>query len=148
MASAATIIIVGGIKTAASGGGYGALNLMVDNNSGLYEGSTISTVAIAIVPVILWLARFGTLYPRDWRVRVFVYNLIFACLLIPVGTEARTGLICIGALVVLMLRDARNRIAYLAMVALAVAVAVPFLPHSFSSRMSTIQTYEADASAS
>ena len=30
--------------------GYGALNLMVDNNSGLYEGSIISAVAIAIVP--------------------------------------------------------------------------------------------------
>ena len=41
--SAAAIIIVGGIKTVLSGGGYGVLNLMVDNNSGLYESSTIST---------------------------------------------------------------------------------------------------------
>ncbi|HEX8257415.1 MAG TPA: putative O-glycosylation ligase, exosortase A system-associated [Allosphingosinicella sp.] len=146
--SAAAIIIVGGIKTAASGGGYGALNLMVDNNSGLYEGSTISTVAIAVIPIILWLARFGTIYPRDWRVRVFAYNLIFACLLIPVGTEARTGLVCIAALVMLMLRDVRNRIGYLALVAVALAVAVPFLPQTFTSRMSTIQSYEADASAS
>ena len=99
--SASAIIIVGGIKTAASGGGYGALNLMVTSNSGLYEGSTISTVAIAIVPIILWLARYGTIYPRDWRVRLFAYNLIFACLLIPVGTEARTGLVCIAVLTVL-----------------------------------------------
>lgn len=36
--SASSIIIVGGIKTLASGGGYGELNLMVSNNSGLYEG--------------------------------------------------------------------------------------------------------------
>ncbi|HEV2745972.1 MAG TPA: putative O-glycosylation ligase, exosortase A system-associated [Allosphingosinicella sp.] len=145
--SAAAIVIVGGIKTLASGGGYGALNLMVDNNSGLYEGSTISTVAIAIIPVILWLARFGTIYPRDWRVRLFAYNLIFACLLIPVGTEARTGLVCIAVLVVLMLRDVRNRFGYMALVAIALAAAVPFLPQTFTSRMSTIQTYEADASA-
>ncbi|HEX8388954.1 MAG TPA: DUF5935 domain-containing protein, partial [Sphingomonas sp.] len=54
--SAGSIIIVGGIKTLAGGGGYGQLNLMVDNNAGLYEGSTISTVAIAIVPIIAWLA--------------------------------------------------------------------------------------------
>ena len=146
--SAGAIVIVGGIKTLLSGGGYGALNLMVDNNSGLYESSTISTVAIAIIPVILWLARFGTIYPRDWRVRLVAYNLVFACLLIPVGTEARTGLVCIGVLTVLMLREAKNRFAYMAMVGLAVAVAVPFLPHSFTGRMSTIQTYEADSSAS
>jgi probable O-glycosylation ligase (exosortase A-associated) len=145
--SAAAIIIVGGLKTAASGGGYGALNLMVDNNSGLYEGSTISTVAIAIIPVILWLVRFGSIYPKDWRVRLFAYNLIFACMLIPVGTEARTGLICIGVLAVLMLRDARNRLGYSALVCAAVVVALPLLPHSFTNRMETISTYQADSSA-
>ena len=145
--SAAAIIIVGGIKTLASGGGYGALNLMVTSNTGLYEGSTISTVAIAIVPIILWLARFGTIYPRDWRVRAFAYNLIFACLLIPVGTEARTGLVCIAALVILMLRDVKRRIVYMGLIGLAAAAAIPMLPDSFSSRMETISNYEADSSA-
>ena len=61
--SAAAIIIVGGIKTVLSGGGYGVLNLMVDNNSGLYESSTISTIAIALIPLILWFTRFGTHLP-------------------------------------------------------------------------------------
>ncbi|HEX8443104.1 MAG TPA: putative O-glycosylation ligase, exosortase A system-associated [Allosphingosinicella sp.] len=146
--SAAAIIIVGGIKTAVSGGGYGALNLMVDNNSGLYEGSIISTVSIALIPVILWLARFGTIFPRDWRVRLFAYNLVFACLLIPVGTSARTGLICIAALGILMLRDAKNRFGYMAVVAIGLAIAVPMLPERFTDRMNTIQTYKADSSAS
>jgi probable O-glycosylation ligase (exosortase A-associated) len=145
--SAAAIVIVGGLKTLASGGGYGALNLMVDSNSGLYEGSTISTVAIAIIPLILWLARFGTVYPRDWRVRTFAYALIFACLLIPVGTEARTGLVCIGVLAVVMLRDVKRRLLYLALIGAVGLAAIPFLPKSFSSRMETIQTYEADESA-
>ena len=145
--SAAAIIIVGGIKTAVSGGGYGALNLMVDNNSGLYEGSTISTVAIALVPIILWLARYGTVFPRDWRVRLFAYNLVFACLLIPVGTVARTGLVCIAALGILMLRDVKNRFAYMALVAAGLAVAVPLLPDTFTDRMETIQGYQADKSA-
>src|SRR6185503_17598417 len=91
--SAAAIIIVGGIKTLLSGGGYGVLNLMVDNNSGLYESSTISTVAIALIPIILWFTRFGTVFPPDWRVKSFAAALILACLLIPIGTEARTGLV-------------------------------------------------------
>jgi probable O-glycosylation ligase (exosortase A-associated) len=145
--STAAIVIVGGIKTILSGGGYGELNLMVDSNSGLYEGSTISTVAIALIPVILWLARHGTIFPRDWRVRAFAGGLVFACLLIPVGTEARTGLICIGVVTFLLLRDVKRRFLYGGLIAVAGLAAIPFLPHSFSSRMETISGYQADSSA-
>jgi len=105
---AGTLIITGGIKTLASGGGYGVLVLLVDNNSGLYEGSIISTVAICIIPLILWLAHHGTIFPPDWRVKLFAYALIFSALLIPVGTQARTGLVCIGVWAVLQLRFVRS----------------------------------------
>jgi probable O-glycosylation ligase (exosortase A-associated) len=145
--SAAAIIIVGGIKTLLSGGGYGALNLMVDNNSGLYEGSTISTVAIALVPLILWAARHGTVFPADWRVKLFAAGLVFACLLIPVGTEARTGLVCIAVLAILMLRDVKRRLLYMGLLGLAGLAALPMLPSSFTDRMGTISTYQADSSA-
>ena len=97
------------VKTALSGGGYGVLNLMVENNSGLYEGSIISCVAISLIPLILWLTKHGTIFPPDWRVKLYAYALIFACLLIPVGTSARTGLLCIALLAVLMLRVQAER---------------------------------------
>ncbi|MEO9599573.1 putative O-glycosylation ligase, exosortase A system-associated [Parasphingorhabdus sp.] len=145
---AGTLIITGGIKTLASGGGYGVLVLLVDNNSGLYEGSIISTVAICIIPLILWLSKHGTIFPSDWRVKSFAYALTFAALLIPIGTQARTGLVCIGVLAVLQLRFARYRMIY---AGLAVAVglfSIPFLPQSFTERMATIENYEADQSAS
>ena len=149
VASAASIIIVGGIKTIASGGGgYGSLNLMVSNNSGLYEGSTISTVAVAIIPLILWFTRHGTIFPPDWKVKGFCYALVFSCLLIPVGTSTRTGLLCIGLVAVLMLRDAKRKVLYLCLLATAGMIAVPFLPSSFTNRMSTIKTYKGDESAS
>ena len=146
--SAASIIIVGGIKTLGSGGGYGELNLMVANNSGLYEGSTISTVAIAIIPLIVWFMRFGTIFPPDWKVKGFCAALIFACLLIPIGTSTRTGLLCIGLVALLMLRDTRRKFVYLAALGCLGLVAVPFLPSAFTERMGTIKTYKADASAS
>ena len=147
--SAASIIIVGGAKTLASGGGgYGQLNLMVDNNSGLYEGSTISAVAIAIIPVILWFTRYGTIFPPDWRSKTFCLALVFACLLIPVGTSTRTGLLCIVLLAVLQIRAVRRKARYVAMLALLAAVAIPFLPSQFTERMDTIKSYQADESAS
>ncbi|WP_070156268.1 putative O-glycosylation ligase, exosortase A system-associated [Sphingobium phenoxybenzoativorans] len=145
---ASSIIITGGIKTVLSGGGYGVLNLMVDDNSGLYEGSTISTVAIAIIPLILYLAKYGTIFPSDWRVRGFAYALCFACLLIPIGTETRTGLLCIILLGGLMLMHMQRRFLYGSLLVLVAIISVPFLPASFTSRMNTIETYQSDESAS
>ncbi len=146
--SAASIIIVGGVKTLVSGGGYGQLNLMVDNNSGLYEGSTISTVAVAIVPVIFWLMKYGTIFQPDWRVKIFGLALVFACLLIPVGTSTRTGLLCIALVAALSLRTVKRKATYLAAIGVLGLVAIPFLPSAFTERMGTIQNHQADASAS
>ncbi|SIN59677.1 probable O-glycosylation ligase, exosortase A-associated [Parasphingorhabdus marina DSM 22363] len=145
---AAALIITGGIKTLASGGGYGVLVLLIDDNAGLYEGSIISMVAICIIPLILWLARHGTIFPPDWRVKLFSYALVFAALLIPIGTQARTGLVCIAVLAVLQLRFARYRFVYAGMAVTLGLMAIPFLPQSFTDRMSTIQNYKADESAS
>ncbi len=146
--SLSSIVIVGGIKTLFSGGGYGELNLMVSNNTGFYEGSIISAVAVATIPIILWLMRHGTIFPPDWRVRLFGAGLIFACLLIPVGTSARTGLLCIALLAVLMLRDVKRRLLYIGALAAAGVAVMPLLPASYTERMNTIRTYKGDESAS
>jgi probable O-glycosylation ligase (exosortase A-associated) len=146
--AAASIIISGAIKTLAGGGGYGMLHFFVNDNTGLFEGSTLSTVAIAIIPLILWLRKHGTIFAPEKRVDIFAYALIAACILIPIGTQARTGLICAGLLAIMMLRSVQNRMMYIIALPLALLVAVPLLPSSFTARMSTIQNNEADESAS
>ena len=142
------VAIDGGIKTALGGGGYGHLKFFVNEDSGIYETSTLSTAAIVIIPLILWLARFGTIFPPNWRVRLFAAALIFACLLIPVGTEARTGLLCIAVLGTLLLRSVRHRFLYMGLAGFALMVAIPFLPQSFTARMETIKDHKGDQSAS
>ena len=146
--TAGAIIIPAGIKTLASGGGYGSLHLLVNDNVGLYEGSILSTVAIAIIPLALWLARHGTIFRPDWRVKLFAWGLCFACALMPVGTEARTGLVCLAILIGLSLRDVKRRFMYVALIGAAGLLAVPFLPASFTQRMETIGDHKADQSAS
>jgi len=145
---ASTLIVTGGIKTAAGGGGYGVLVLLVDNNSGLYEGSIISTVAIAIIPLILWLAKHGTIFKPEWRVYCYAAALTLAALLIPIGTQARTGLVCIGVMAVLLLRFNKYRFVYAAVAATIAVMSIPFLPQTFVERMQTIENYEQDESAS
>lgn len=145
---ASALIVTGGIKTATGGGGYGALVILIDDNSGLFEGSIISCVAITIIPLILWLAKHGTIFRPSWMVRGYAAALIFACLLIPVGTQARTGIVCIAVLGILLLRHARYRMLYLGAVALVGLAAMPFLPSTFTQRADTIKDYKADESAS
>ena len=142
------IIISAGMKTATGGGGYASLYFFVNDNSGLYESSTLATVSIAIIPLIVWFTRHGTVFPPDWRVKTFGYALIFACLLIPVGTEARTGLLCIAVLGVVALREVRRPLLFIAAGGALGLMALPFLPQSYYERMATIGSHDQDQSAS
>lgn len=146
--TAGAIIIGGGIKTVVGGGGYGTLPLFVNDNTGIYEGSILSTVAIAIIPLIVWLARHGTVFKPDWRVWTFACALIFACMLMPVGTQARTGLLCLALVGVLSLRYIKRRMLFIGLAGVAGLMSIPFLPQSFKERMGTIENHQSDNSAS
>ncbi|QUL37112.1 putative O-glycosylation ligase, exosortase A system-associated [Erythrobacter sp. JK5] len=144
----ATIVIGTGMKTVLGGGGYENLKFFVNDNSGIYESSTLATVAIALTPMIAWFTRFGTVFRPHWAVTVFAVLLIFACLMVPIGTEARTGLVCIAVLGVLLLRYVKRRVLFAAAGAALGLVALPFLPQSYYERMATIAQPGGDESAS
>jgi probable O-glycosylation ligase (exosortase A-associated) len=146
--SCSALAISGGMKTALGGGGYGSLRLLLSDNSGLFEGSIFSMAAISIIPIILWLARHGTIFTERKLVWPFAILLIFACLLIPVGTQARTGLVCAAFLAAYYLRDSQRRMLYISGIGAALLVALPLLPVAFADRMNTIGSYQADESAS
>jgi len=140
--------INGGMKTVFGGGGYGSLTMLVDMDSGLYEGSIMSTAAIATIPLVLFLARRGTIFRPHWTVWIFAIALIFASLLIPIGSNARTGLVCIAVLGVLMLRQVRHRFVFAGLAGVALVASLPFLPDEYVERMETITGFRSDESAS
>lgn len=144
----ATIVIGTGMKTVLGGGGYENLKFFVNDNSGIYESSTLATVAIGLIPMIWWFARHGTIFRPHWIVTGFAAALTFACLLVPIGTEARTGLLCIAALAVLMLRYTKRRFLFIAGAGVLGLAALPFLPQSYYDRMATIAEPGGDESAS
>ncbi|QDH34680.1 putative O-glycosylation ligase, exosortase A system-associated [Porphyrobacter sp. YT40] len=146
--SVATIVIGTGMKTVLGGGGYQNLKFFVNDNSGIYESSTLATVAIGLVPLLWWFVRHGTIYRPHWMVTAFAVALTFACFLVPIGTEARTGLLCIAALGVLMLRYTKRRILFIAGAGVLGLAALPFLPQSYYDRMATIAQPDGDESAS
>lgn len=146
--SAGALTISGGLKTLAGGGGYGTMSLLMDSNTGLYEGSTISAIAVALIPLILYLYQFNQIVAKSRITWLLAAGLVFAALLIPIGTEARTGIVCIAVLAGLLFLRARRKLVYLALAAVLAVVTVPLLPESFTGRMSTIKSYDEDNSAS
>lgn len=146
--SVAMIVIATGLKVVTGGGGYGELNFFVDDNSGIYESSTLATVAIGLIPLLWWLVRHGTIFPRHWSVTLFAAALTFAAFLVPIGTEARTGLLCIAALAIMMLRYTKRRLLFIAGAGVLGLTALPFLPQSYYDRMATIAEPGGDESAS
>jgi probable O-glycosylation ligase (exosortase A-associated) len=146
--SVATIVIGTGMKTVLGGGGYSNLQFFVKDNSGIYESSTLATVAIGLIPMIWWIVRHGTIFRQHWMVTGFAAALTFACLLVPIGTEARTGLLCIAALGVLMLRYTERRFLFIAGAGVLGLTALPFLPQTYYDRMATIFEPSGDESAS
>jgi probable O-glycosylation ligase (exosortase A-associated) len=146
--SVAMIVIATGLKVVTGGGGYGELNFFVDDNSGIYESSTLATVAIGLIPLLWWLVRHGTIFPKHWTVTAFAAALTFAALMVPIGTEARTGLLCIAALAVMMLRYTRHRLLFIAGAGVLGLTALPFLPQTYYDRMATIAEPGGDESAS
>ena len=142
------IVISTGMKTVLGGGGYGSLKFFVQDNSGIYESSTLATVAIALIPLIAWFTRFGTIIRPHWTVTGFAVALCCACLLIPIGTEARTGLVCIAALGVFLLRYTERRLIFILAAPVLGLMALPFLPQSYYDRMATIAQPGGDESAS
>jgi len=146
--SAGALMIDGAVKTLAGGGGYGALKFFINDNTGLYEGSTLACVSIAVIPLALWLGKHGTIFPASSRTKMFAYALVFAAILIPIGTEARTGLLCAGFLALLMMRTVKYRWLYALTLGGAVLLVQPFLPNSLTNRAATIQNNQSDQSAS
>ncbi|WP_420384320.1 putative O-glycosylation ligase, exosortase A system-associated [Novosphingobium sp.] len=144
----AAITIDGAFKTLMGGGGYGELKLLVNDNTGLYEGSIISTVAVCTIPLAFWLASYGTVFKPGWMVRLFALGVVFSAILMPVGTQARTGLICVAVLGLLKLRSTKRRLLYLMLIGAGSMIALPLLPASFTERMGTISNHQADQSAS
>jgi probable O-glycosylation ligase (exosortase A-associated) len=140
------VTMSGGLKTALGGGGYETLNLIVRVNRGLYESSTISTVGMAVVPLLIYLYRHSPLVGRTLWTRLIMLFLIACSVLVAIGVEARTGVVTGGMLALLLFLRAKRKALIVGGAVAAALVAIPFLPQTFVERASTITRPDEDTS--
>lgn len=145
--SLAANIIPFGVKVALSGGGYGRNLGLGEGNSGLAEGSTLAAVSVMAIPLLMYLSKNSLILPRAKLTILLYWGLCIACVLATIGTYERTGLVGLAVLGVFGFLKSRHKLVFGAM-CLAVVLAVSYLAaESWTARMSTIKSYNAESSA-
>lgn len=127
-----------GAKVLISGGGYGMPLGLVNMNHGYGESSTLAMFAVSLVPICLYLYKWQTLLPHPRLVRLLLVGFIILALLTSIGTYARTGLISIGVLGMLLMLRSRRRLLYLVVAPLMTMLLLSITSESWMDRMSTI----------
>ncbi|MDE2333769.1 MAG: O-antigen ligase family protein [Rhodospirillales bacterium] len=136
-----------GVKQVVSGGAYGMDHGLILSNSGLSESSTLATVCLMLLPWGLWLSRHALMVPMPRLRRVGGIGLAVMYLITSVGTFARTGLIGMAVLGMLVFMESRRKLITIAAIIPVVAGLVYFAPPSWTARMDTIAHFQKDPSA-
>jgi probable O-glycosylation ligase (exosortase A-associated) len=148
--SAAVQVIPYGAKTLLSGGSYHANLGLLNGNSGLAEGSTLSTVAVMSVPLILWLRRHSLIMPPHRLTSLMYLGMAVAAVSASIGTYERTGLVAIVLLGGGLWLESKHKLRYGilgAIGAAALALVLIRADSDWTQRMATITQYNQEGSA-
>lgn len=127
-----------GAKVLISGGGYGMPLGLLSVNYGYGESSTLAMFSVSLIPICLYLYKWQTLLPQTKIVRLMLIGFMAAALLTSIGTYARTGLISIAVLSMLLMFRSKRRLRYLIITPVVLALLFSSTSENWMNRMSTI----------
>ena len=104
-------ILTAGLKSLLGGGGYG-INLVGSEGFMYAEGSTLSTIAISIVPLLLYLRKYSSLAKEKPIIKHYCIFLILCALGVLIGTQARTGLLALLVFIIIQFFDSEKKLKY------------------------------------
>jgi len=130
----------GGIFTLATGGGFMVLG---PPDTTIADRNHIALALLFAIPLMNWLR----LHSKHNIVRIGLVAAMVLTLFAAIGTQSRGALVAMAAVAVMLwLRSPKKAVSGIAIV-LAVVAVVSFMPQSWVDRMSTIETFEQDGSA-
>lgn len=140
--------LIGGLKTLGGGGGY-AMEIIQTRaiNSGITETSTLSILAIAIIPILFFMYKHSLLIRLSPIMKIYIALAVFTAIAASIGTYARSGLVAFGFLVMISTLLSKYRIRIIVISGVLVLASLPFLSDSWINRMSTITQPGKESSA-
>ena len=141
-------IIPWGVKTVFTGGGYSlALGLLHVNSSILSESSSVSAIAVIMIPLLLAVKKHSILLPKTRATALLTYALVGICLVAAVGTFARTALVAFAVTGIAMFLRSKHKIYFILVAGVLGAVLIGFTSDRWTARISTVADYENENSA-
>lgn len=137
--------IPGALKTIYWGGG--GLTVVGVTNSFIDDRVAYAVVLPMIVPLVLFLARCGTLLPAARWLVLCLRGIAVACLVALVGTFARTAIFTGGTALLLLVFKSKSKVWTMLAVGAAVVLLFQFAPERWFQRMDTTVEYQKDTSA-
>lgn len=131
MPSAAKAIVSGG-------GGYGQTKGLIIGNSGWGEGSTLSMLAVCLIPLSVFLSRHSTIIPKGWLLQLVTLGFIVSSVLTATSTFARTGLVSLAVLGSILFFSSKRKLLYLILAAALGYGAFLLMGDAWVERMGTI----------
>lgn len=137
-----------GIKFLMGGLHYGSGAIAISRLSPLKESSNLALYATMTIPFILYVMQNATLFdPKARWFRLAMIGLIFAAVLTTVGTFARTGIVTLAVLCILLILFNKHRVRNIFGFGVVIAVALVLAPASWFDRIATTDDATEDISA-
>ena len=141
-------LIPWGMKTFVTGGGYNqSLGLLRVNAALLAESSTVSGIAVAIVPLLLWASTWSILLPKHWSRKYGIFAVIAVSLVGAIGTFARTALVAFAVGGAAMFLRSRRKVLFIVGAVVLGGVMFSVTSDRWLDRISTVQDYQSETSA-
>jgi probable O-glycosylation ligase (exosortase A-associated) len=140
-----TFIFFAGVKTLMGGGGYG-VDLVGSGGFMWSEGSTLANQAIALLPIFWFAAKFSLLGMSNYKYYLIAIGYGVCSLLTLVGTQARSGLVCLFVYIVLLIKQSKKKFSAVVVVCMIPLIIMPMAPDSFFERMNTMSSEDAVSS--
>jgi probable O-glycosylation ligase (exosortase A-associated) len=132
-----TLAFFGGVKALLGGGGYG-MNLIGVRSTLWSEGSIYTNQMLSTIPIGIYLAKHSILGKEKKLFKVLAYGYVVCALFTLVGTQARSGMICLLILGGFLFITSKKKVKFLIMSLIVPLILFPFIPDSWYDRMSTL----------
>lgn len=132
--------IKGGLFTVATGGGY---RVWGPSGSFIEDNNALALAIIMVIPLFRYLQLQAV---KPWVRRGYVAAMLL-CFVAALGSYSRGALLAVLAMGVFLFLKSRKKALIVVLVLLAIPVALLLMPEAWFERMSTIQSYQQDASA-
>ena len=140
--------VLGGMKTVFGTTGYGmALINTRAGDSGIVETSTLSMVAVFVIPITFYLLNHSIFKLNIPMFKQLSWGLYLSSVMTVIGTHARTGLVGLFTYFSLLIYKTKYKFKALIGVIVILASIALFAPQNWLDRMNTIQTANKEASA-